>query len=134
VELHQRRHSRRGARLQFERLAKKNTRCPPRKAWRPGWLSYVRCSREGQEKKSCCFAAAQKPCLSNVSEEIYSCARGQVDRPQQPPAEGHGDQSAGNPEARDAIHSGAPLITPPLVGKRAGGLKRLGCWFCALIQ
>jgi hypothetical protein len=44
-----------------------------------------------------------------------------------PPAEGHGDQPAGNPETRDAIHSGALLVIPPLVGRRAGGLKRLGC-------
>jgi hypothetical protein len=44
----------------------------------------------------------------------------------QPPAEGYGDQSAGNPETRDAIHSGALLITPPLVGRRAGKLKRPG--------
>ena len=47
--------------------------------------------------------------------------------PNSPLQRATGIQSAGNPETRGAIHSGAPLIILPLVGRRAGGLKRLGC-------
>jgi hypothetical protein len=65
VELHQRRHSRLGGASSI-RVAKKNARCPglwwglAPKAW-AGWLSYAACSREDQEEKSRCFAAAHKP-------------------------------------------------------------------------
>jgi hypothetical protein len=60
VELHQRRHSRLGVLLQFECL-RKTRGAQWRKVW-PGWLSYVRCSREGQEENSRCFVTAHKPC------------------------------------------------------------------------
>jgi hypothetical protein len=54
-------HKRRVGRFfQSIRVPKKHARCPGRaalcrKAW-PRWLSYVRCSREGQEEKSRCFS------------------------------------------------------------------------------
>jgi hypothetical protein len=57
----------------------------------------------------------------NRQGEVGSLFPALYDRPQQPPpAEGYGDQSAGNPETRDAIHSGASLIIPPLVGSEGG--------------
>jgi hypothetical protein len=84
VELHQRRHSRLGVLLQFECLrrtrgAKAVRHCGGRrKAWM-GWLSYVRCSREGQEEKRRCFAAAHRPCQVRKKKTIVAhVARWQV--------------------------------------------------------
>jgi hypothetical protein len=81
----------------------------------------------------CCLVPNQLGRRGRARAPALRTARGPAPRTSQrstpkPPAEGHGDRSAGNPETRGAIHSGAPLlIILPLVGRRAGGLIRPAC-------